>query len=60
MGLNIEWTELRMGLNIELTTTTSNETISTAVKNNFLICLVSNFFNMELKSCVEVLITFFD
>jgi hypothetical protein len=60
MGLNIEWTELRMGLNIESTTTTSNGTISTAVKNNFLICLVSNFLNMELKSYVEVLITFFD
>ncbi len=67
MGLNTEWTELRMGLNLEWTKrrtglnleflSTSNGTISIAVKNIF---IVSNFFNMELNSYVEALITFFD
>jgi hypothetical protein len=45
--------------NLELLST-SNGTISTAVKNYFLVCLVSNFFNIELNSHVKALITFFD
>jgi hypothetical protein len=57
-GLNPEWTELRMGLNICRIDLTPKMGENRIEREEELQRLVSNFFNMEMNLYVDALITF--